>query len=771
MKLSFKNLSKRKRTVLIVTVLLLLAYVFCLPKKLFNVPYATVVTDNEGELLGARIAEDGQWRFPPSTDVPDKFKECLLAFEDRGFYYHWGVNPLAIGRAFVQNIQNKRIVSGGSTLTMQTIRLSRGEKRTIGEKIIEMILATRLEFRHSKKAILALYASHAPFGGNVVGLEAASWRYFGHSHGQLSWAEAATLAVLPNAPSLIHLGRNRTLLERKRNRLLKYLHDKEKIDSSTYELALAEPLPGEPLPLPASAPHLVSYFHQTRKGKLTVSSIDKNLQEQIESLLKRWNDEFRRSDIKHIAALIIDLQNNQVVAYGGNIHTGNQLDGNQVDIIRSPRSTGSILKPFLYYAALQEGVILPHTLLPDVPVNINGFAPRNFNYQYDGAVAANEVIARSLNVPSVALLRTYSVPKFYDLLKKMGLSTLNKPASHYGLSLIVGGAEGTLWDVTGAYASMARAVLGQPNKEVICVKETDQQKTLKEVFSPGAAWQTLEAIKEVNRPEEIDWRTLPTMQRVAWKTGTSYGFRDAWAVGVTTRYAVGVWVGNASGEGKPGLVGARTSAPVMFDIFNLLPRGEWFPCPTEEFTEEVICKQSGHLAGRFCEETDTILIVPSGLRTEACPYHQSVLLTADGTRRIYQGQANKEPTITRSFFVLPPSWEWYYKQNHPEYISLPPFKSGLGDAPEQQMQFIYPQSGAKIYLPKQQDGSAGEVTFELAHRTPSSTIYWHIDNTYISETQDIHRLTTRLTSGKHSITVVDNQGNTLSVSISVIDNR
>lgn len=770
MKWSFKNLSISKRTVVITTVLLLLLYFFCLPRQLFTVPYATVVTDKDGELLGARIADDGQWRFPPIKEVPDKYAACVVAFEDRGFYYHWGINPLSIARAFVQNIRNQRIVSGGSTLTMQTIRLSRGEQRTIGEKVIEMILATRLEFRYSKKNLLALYASHAPFGGNVVGLEAAAWRYFGHSHTQLSWAEAATLAVLPNAPSLIHLAKNRPLLQKKRDRLLKHLYDKQTIDQSTYELALSEPLPGEPLPLPNTAPHLVAYFHQTDKGQHIVSSIDKNLQEQVESVLKRWNEEFKRSDIRHIAALVIDVQTNQVVAYSGNIHTTDQTEGNQVDIIRSRRSTGSILKPFLYYAALQEGVILPYTLLPDIPININGFSPRNFNLQYDGAVAANEVIARSLNIPSVALLRTYSVPKFYELLKKIGLTTLNRPADHYGLSLIVGGAEGTLWDVTGVYASMARSVLKLPNKPVLTVQDTTHRKVKPQVFAPGAAWQTLEAIKEVNRPEEIDWRVIPTMQRVAWKTGTSFGFRDAWAVGVTTRYAVGVWVGNASGEGKPGLVGARTSAPVMFDLFNLLPRGNWFPRPTEEFMEEVICKQSGHLAGRFCEDTDTILIVPAGLRTNACPYHQSVLLTADGSRRVYRECADQEATITRNFFVLPPSWEWYYKQSHPEYVSLPPFKPGCGDAPEQQMQFIYPQSGAKIYLPKQQDGSPGEVTFELAHRNPDATIYWHIDDQYIGVTQDIHRLTRRIRSGKHSLTVVDEQGNTQSVSIVVVEN-
>ena len=242
--------------------LLLVLYIFCLPSQLFTSPYSSVVTDRNGELLGARIATDGQWRFPPRDNIPEKVATCLIGFEDRQFYHHWGVNPLAIGSAVVQNLKHKRIVSGGSTLTMQTIRLARNESRTFGEKVIEMILATRLEFRASKEEILSMYVSHAPFGGNVVGLDAASWRYFGHSAEDLSWAESAMLAVLPKAPAIIHLSKGRKTLLAKRNRLLKQLLDKAIIDSSTYELAVCEPLPDEPHPLPQIAPHLVSRFFQ-----------------------------------------------------------------------------------------------------------------------------------------------------------------------------------------------------------------------------------------------------------------------------------------------------------------------------------------------------------------------------------------------------------------------------------------------------------------------------------------------------------------------------
>lgn len=763
----FKQLSITRKVIFILITILVIAYIFCLPRQLFHVPYSTVVTDRNGELLGARIASDGQWRFPPRNTTPEKIKQCLITFEDRHFYHHWGVNPVSTGRAAYQNLKNKRIVSGGSTLTIQTIRLARNKSRTFGEKFIEMILATRLEFRASKEKILSMYVSHAPFGGNVVGLDAAAWRYFGHSAEELSWAEAAMLAVLPNAPAMIHLSKSRQSLLNKRNRLLKQLYGRKIIDSSTYELAISEPLPDEPHPLPQIAPHLVSRFYQERNGKYSVSTIDRGIQTQIENAAERWSNEFNRSDIRNLAILVIDIQTNQVVAYCGNVNFKRKQSGNQVDVIQAPRSTGSILKPFLYYAMLQEGSLLPHTLLPDIPININGFTPQNFSLQFEGAVPASEALARSLNIPAVTMLQKYGAPKFHTFLRQIGLKTINRPASHYGLSLILGGAEATLWDVTNTYAYMGRSLLQLPQTECsLLLSDSENSEAVTsakttDIFQPGAVWQTFNALTEVNRPEEIDWKSIPSMHPIAWKTGTSHGFRDAWAVGVTPHYAIGVWVGNATGEGKPGLVGARTAGPVLFDIFSLLPPTQWFKRPGNVFVKTEVCRKSGHLKGRFCEETDTLLILPAGLKTEACPYHHLITLSADETHRIYENCANLEPTIQKSWFTLPPVWEWYYRQHHPEYSPLPPFKPGCGEDALQPMQFIYPPMNARIVLPKQMDGSPGYMTAELAHGNPATTIFWHLDNTYLTQTQDFHKISLQPTPGKHSLTAVDSAGNTV----------
>ncbi|MBK5719288.1 penicillin-binding protein 1C [Dysgonomonas sp. Marseille-P4677] len=777
----YKKSKLKYRIGIPICLVLLIWYILCLPSPLFHVPYSTVVSDRHEELLGARIADDQQWRFPTSDSIPEKYKVCLIEFEDQYFYYHWGVNPLAIVRAIKQNIAGGRIVSGASTITMQTIRLSRKESRTFGEKFIEMILATRLEFSYSKDEILNLYASHAPMGGNVVGIDAASWRYFGHQATTLSWAEAATLAVLPNSPSLMHFGRNRDKLLNKRNKLLEQLYNRGILDKIDYELAIAEPLPYQPHTLPQIAPHLVTKIYKEEGGKHITSTIDLSQQGRIEAILERWNAEFAQNGIKNIAAIVFDVQRNEVVAYCGNVNFEDKSSGNQVDIIQAPRSTGSILKPFLYCAMIQEGQLLPDQLLPDVPINLNGFAPKNFSLKYDGAVHASEALARSLNVPYVVSLRKYNVPKFYNLLKGAGMTTLNRSASNYGLSLILGGAEGKLWDISYMYLQMAQQLnlyndkdkydaLAQPSYVLNKDNNKQSSKNRTSLFSPGAIWLTFEALTNVNRPEEIDWQSIPSMQKIAWKTGTSFGFRDGWAVGINPKYVVGVWVGNSDGEGRPGLTGARTAGMVMFDVFNALPQSRWFTKPDDDLIKTEICNESGCLKSMNCPDSsiDTVWVSKKGINGAVCPYHKLVHLSEDMKYQVYEDCAGNRGIMHTSWFILPPSWEWYYKEQHPEYKSLPPYSPECSEDSEiKLMDFIYPFPNAIISLPKQLDGSAGQLIFELAHRSPNNRVFWHLDGKYIGETKDFHKKEYRPEKGQHILTVVDQTGISLTTKFSI----
>ena len=691
---------------------LLSIWLFCLPGDLFRgTPCSTVVESAEGELLGARIAGDGQWRFPPRDTVPERFATALIQFEDREFRWHPGVNILSIARALRDNARSGHVVSGGSTITMQVIRLSRGKERTVWQKLIEAFLATRLELRCSKREILALYASNAPFGGNVVGLDAAAWRYFGRPPEELSWAEAATLAVLPNAPASIHPGRDRESLMQKRNRLLGRLLEHGDIDGQTYAEAVDEPLPGEPLPLPSYASHFVE---AAPKGVRTRSTIRFDLQRAVEEAVRRRSNDLAIGGVADMAAVVIDNRTGQIVAYVGNSSPLRVRPGIQVDIASAPRSTGSILKPFLYAAAVESGTILPQTLLPDVPVNLGGFAPQNFDRQFYGAVPAGEALARSLNVPAVFLLRKYGVERFYDDLKRYGLTTLIRPASQYGLSLILGGAEGRLVEITAAYSSMVRRYMAK---------------------RPVALWHTFEALKEVNRPDQLDWRLIGSVRKAAWKTGTSYGFRDAWAIGMTPEYTIGVWAGNAEGAGVPGLTGARAAGPAMFDILNLLPESAgWFPDPTDGIAADV-CSRSGYLAGPDCESAVEMLLPEAALESEPCPYH------------------------SRGVFSLPPTMEWFYKPHHPEYKS-PKASSAV-------MEFIYPSSGARLSLPRQLSGAIEGAVFRVAHRDSNTTLWWHLDGSFVGETRYIHQLTLAPSPGPHWLTVVDDSGETISVRFTV----
>lgn len=744
----------------------LLVFYFILPRELFKVPYSTVVLSRDGQMMGARIASDGQWRFPLEGNIPERLKTCILYFEDEYFHYHWGINPISVGKAFISNVKAGRVVRGGSTITMQTVRLARKESRTVWEKLVEAIWAIRLEFRYSKSSILNLYASHAPFGGNVVGYTAASWRYFGHTASSLSWAEAATLAVLPNAPSAIHISKQRGALKKKRDGLLQKLHKKQIIDATELELALAEPLPSEPLPLPQVAPHLVSRIAQDYPGQQIKTTIDLGLQVHAEELINSWNKRYAQHNIRDIAATVLDVHTGEVLVYYGNSDFGSGRDGSQVDIITSPRSSGSILKPFLLTAMLDEGELLTTQLLPDVPINISGFSPQNFSLTYEGAVPAGQVISRSLNIPSVYMLRDYAVPKFYEKLKELGLTTLTRSEGHYGLSLILGGAEVKLGEITASYMRLAQEAQGLPSLKMNYILDKEPQ-PFKTLFSLGAAWQTLDVLKDVNRPGEVAWKMLKSMQNVAWKTGTSHGFRDGWAVGATPDYAVGVWLGNATGEGNAELVGGRTAGPVLFDLFNMLPNSPWFERPKKDLIEAEICSQSGYLKGRFCTEVDTVLILPQGLNTRTCPYHHLVYLTPDEKYRVYAECVDSEGAVSKSWFTLPPVWEWYYKTAHPEYQVLPPFKAGCGEDTRIPMQFIYPHPNAELVLTKQLDGKWGEITLDLAHSNSNAIVFWHMDGVYLGETDYIHKMTIVPSEGEHNLTVVDDQGNSRSIHFSV----
>ena len=775
----------RKLKIFVIAAGVLITPVLLSPFPRFKAPLSTVVEAGDGSLLGARIADDGQWRFPGTGQVPVKFEKSLLTFEDSWFYYHPGINPVSILRALRNNIKAGEVVSGGSTITMQVARISRGNKpRSYSEKIIEILSALKLEMFSSKKKILQLYTSNAPFGGNTVGLEAAAWRYTGKSSVDITWAEAAALAMLPNSPALVYPGKNQEILKRRRDALLKRLYERKYIDSITLVLALDEPLPGEPKALPSKAPHLTDHFFMTNRGEMIKTTIDPALQERATDILNAHQKDLAGNYIFNSACLIVEVETGNVLAYVGNSTLeDSQTHSGDVDIIHSLRSTGSILKPILYAGIQQSGDILPNTLIADVPTRFPGFSPKNFDQSYSGAVSASSALSQSLNIPAVKMLQKYNPGKFLDLLHKTGFTTFNKPADYYGLSLILGGGETSLWDLTGVYASLSRVLNRYLNMKKyyredyhspVLIRKTDTKTIKTEETDPplsaSSIWLTYEALQKVNRPEsESGWQYFSSSPDLAWKTGTSFGFRDGWAVGTTPRYVVGVWVGNATGEGRPGLTGITAAAPLMFDLVNMMGSGAWFNTPYEDLTMIRVCSRSGFRAGTDCQETDEIQACVNGLRSEICPYHQIVHLNKSKTLQVTSDCVSPDEIINESWFVLPPAMEYFYRKKHPEYKILPPVGQGCSLSKNiPVMEFIYPTAGIKIFIPRDQTGELTRVITEVVHRNPSKKIFWHLDETYIGTTQFIHQLEMLAGSGNHILTAVDEDGNMVRCGFTVI---
>ncbi len=801
---------KRHKLKILILLALGIWYYFCLPEQLFDVTYSTVLESSDGQLLDAHIAADEQWRFPEVDSVPYRYKQCVLQYEDAHFFSHPGFNPISILKALKQNIDAGRVVRGGSTITQQVIRLSRKRDRSYLEKIIELIVATRLELRHSKEEILELYASHAPYGGNVVGLEMASWRYFGRKPHDLSWAESAMLAVLPNAPGLIYPGQRSSILKDKRDQLLSRLNEEKIISDMEYDLALLEEIPLKDYRVPQLAPHLLQRARKEYGTQKITSTIEYGLQQRLNKIAENHYHRLAQNGVYNLSILVLDVENASVAGYVGNGPTTVE-HGKDVDITTAPRSTGSVLKPFLYASMLDEGLLLPDTFVKDIPTTIDGYKTENYDRTYRGAVPASTALARSLNVPAVRMLQDYGVEKFYSRLQDLSLSDINRGASTYGLSLIIGGAESSLWDLSGSYLHLARDlknytsqssqydpeeykpvtyVLGDSaftltplndqgtagistplnDRRLGLSAESQRPKSSEKwsqdpnVFSAASIYHTFEAMKKVNRPEgEEIWHFFNPNRQIAWKTGTSFGNRDAWAIGITPKYVIGVWVGNADGEGRADLTGIDSAAPILFDVFNGFPAGAWFEKPYDDLIELEVCAASGHLAGLNCEETLQQYIPVKGERTPPCPYHQIIHLSENGSHRVEAGCYPIDKMQHKTHLVLPPAMSYYYAKSHASYERLPDYLKNCSAADEKMMRFIYPSHNTTISITKNRDGNLNPAIFELAHRNREKKVFWYVDDAFIKTTSGIHEVALIAEAGRHLISAVDEDGNSAKI--------
>lgn len=756
--------------ILIISLLAFLSWP--ISKPVIDKSYSTVLFDKKEELLGVKLAKDDIWRFPVSDSIPKRFETALLTYEDAYFYQHPGINPVTLFKALVQNIRQGRIVSGGSTISMQLARMADGNQpRTIVQKIKEIAMAFRYEWHFSKEEILNLYVSHAPFGSNIEGLSAAAWRYFGRQATDLSWGEAATLAVLPNHPSMIYPGRNTDALERKRNLLLEKLMQEGYFDSTSLRLAKSERIPQGQHIFPKETQHLLHQLRAKHSGKLIHSTIDRYLQERISEMANAYSQNLKTNEIHNAAVLVMDWKTEEVVAYVGNVDAGAEYQ-EDVDIIQARRSPGSLLKPFLYAHAIDKGVIAPQQMLPDIPLFLKGFSPKNFDHNYYGAVKADQALSRSLNIPFVTLLQDYGYEAFYHEMKKGGFNSLQQPPLHYGLSLILGGADITMWEIASLYVKLARSIdSSHPSKSEVSLVKSEESTTKSHPVSPGAAWLTLQAMKELSRPgEESGWERFGSSQNIAWKTGTSFGFRDAWAVGINQQYTVAIWTGNADGEGRPGLVGVRAAAPLLFQVLKLLNKGKQdFPMPVKEMKIRGFCVETGYLAGKYCDNHSKHYVNMPQKMLEICPFHQQLFVTADGSKRVNSNCYSVSDIVPVNYLMLPPAQARYYKKYNADFKEAPEWLDACLQNHQNPMQMVYPRHSTSILIPMELVGEKGSAVFEAAHQNSDATLFWYLDDQYLGKTHGSHQMAIHTsTAGKHKLYIADNTGEYLSFTFEVV---
>ncbi|MCK5687112.1 penicillin-binding protein 1C [bacterium] len=732
-----------------------------LPEQLFPDDYSTVILDRKGNIIRAFLNSSEQWCFrpEPETVIPEKLIKSAVLFEDRRFWTHPGVDIYSIIRAIGQNLGSMKKVSGASTITMQVIRLSTRNKRTYFNKFKEMLQSLRLERNLSKKQILHLYFNHAPYGGNIIGYEAASWRYFGKTAQQLTWSESASLAIIPNTPALWNSKQGRKKLINKRNRLLKRLLNSGEISKSTYLLSLQEKLPEGQISFPFKAPHFSRMVRSKHKGKTIKTTLDSSIQEKVEISVKNFIHRISDIGIHNAAVIVSENPSGKIRAYVGSQNYFDEKNQGKVDGVIAPRSTGSILKPFLYALAIDKGHIIPQSLIKDIPTYFGAYSPTNYDMKYSGIISAKDALIRSLNVPAVRLLAMTGVDTFYNMLKNSGITTLFRGYDEYGLTLVLGGSEVKLLELGGLYNGLANS---GKFKSLVYLQTENKTKEIK-LLSSGSCGMILDSLKEVKRPgTEFYWHKFQDHFPLAWKTGTSFGHRDAWAAGVNPQWTICVWIGNFDGRGNRELTGSKTAGPLLFTIFGQLPKDPlkfWFEKPDMDYKTEKVCKQSGYKFTNNC--TDSIDVkIPFETFLRQCPYHKSLSFNKNMTHEVCSRCWSPDDRIVQKKLLFPPEVVQYLKESGQPYFTALPHKTSCTARPTgNSIDFIYPINGSRIVLPRELDGQYQKIVVRLASRTENNRVFWYLDDKFLLETSKDHTFSHAFSQGKHSLLAIDAAGN------------
>ncbi len=751
---------------------------FPLPIERLSRPPAHYLYSAEGEPLGRYTSSDTFWRLPVKLEeISPQLINSVIECEDKWFYYHLGINPISLVNAAVDNLKAGRVVRGASTITMQIARMIEPKERTVVSKIFEMFRALQLELRYTKDELLEIYFNLAPYGGNIEGVGAASLHYFNHSIGELTISEAAILTAIPASPNRYRPDRHPEALIERRNQVLKRLLSAKAISEDQYTDALSEQIPHYRSQYIQLAPHLsqeiISQFPNQAQHHTTINY---RMQLLAERLALEHHLSLIERDIHNLAVVIIENKTGKIKALVGSPSFADNQHGGQVNAAFAPRSPGSTLKPFVYALAFESGEITPSSLVEDVPVNFSGYRPENYDEQYHGVVTAADALIRSLNVPAVNITARIGLTNLYDLLVRGGVTTLRSSAGEHGLPLILGGCELSLLGLTALYSSLAREgtyirpIMLEQNTNADRAKDQRIENQSRRILSRESCFLVSKILVDLERPTlSSSWEHAANIPHVAWKTGTSYGRRDAWSVGYSPQFTVGVWVGNVSGSGSPDLVGAEVAAPLLFSLFQEISEdntNSWLKRPTGVGEREV-CALSGELANGVCPALRRADYIKDVSSLRHCKIHREILVDRITGKLLCRACSSNNHAEEKVVEFWPSRLNsWLISQGGA--APLPEHDPNCsGQLSDQGPVVSSPESFGVYKIRTDAPLEYQQILLAASVAPDCSQIHWFIDNNLLMTSKPSERVFYQPKSGKHSVMCVDDQGRSATVDFTV----
>jgi penicillin-binding protein 1C len=744
--------------------------IFIVFNKLFPLPetisYSCIVLSKDGELLHAFLTDDQKWRLYTELDeITPELKKAIIFKEDKYFYIHPGINPISIIRASINNLKESRRTSGASTITMQVARLLEPKERTYRNKIKEIFRALQLELKYSKAEILQLYLNLVPFGSNIEGVKSASVIYLGKMPNHLSIGEIAALSIIPNRPVSLRVGKNNDVIMLERNKWLQRFEKAGLFEKKYIDDALAEPLDAYRREIPKTTPHLAYRLKKVYpKAKIIRTTLDIEVQQKAERLVGDYSRRLYFQNIRNAMALIVDNKNHSILAYVGSADFNNEEDGGQVDGVRAIRSPGSTLKPLLYGIAFDKGIITPKTIIADVPVSFSGYEPENYDEKFYGNITMENALASSLNVPAVKMLDQIHPSSLIEKLIDAGFIQVKTDKENLGLSMILGGCGVTLEELTGLYCTFANEGSYQSLQYV----QSDSSKNKKQIISSAAVFMITEVLTQLKRPDlPVDWDNSMHTPKIAWKTGTSYGRRDAWSIGYNKNYTIGVWVGNFSGEGVPDLSGADKATPLLFQLFNAIDYNsekEWFKIP-DDIRLRYVCSQTGLVPGNLCNDLIIDYYIPGVSSTIECEHLKKVFISPDSTISYCTACLPEFGYVVAYYPNLSPEIINYFELNTIHYQKIPIHNPNCdrlirGAKP----QITSPLDNNEYYV---NTLDSMEIMLSCNAANDVAKIFWYVNNKFYREVRPSDKIFFHPIEGKNDITCTDDKGRNSGVQIYV----